>query len=175
MNWFTSDEHYNHTNIITKFVFRPFRDADNMNHILISRHNSRVATGDTVYHLGDFRVSNDGPSFQELVPQLNGRHVFIKGNHDKNNGVRGCQEYGVIQLYSEPVLLIHRPEDAVRLMEKLSIKIAFVGHVHEKWKFLPLPCGTLINVGVDQWDYYPIHAKQIFKALKGEQNGNAVR
>jgi len=31
MYWFTSDQHFNHANIIEKFVFRPFQDADQMN------------------------------------------------------------------------------------------------------------------------------------------------
>ena len=42
----------------------------------------------------------------------------------------------------------------------------FVGHVHEKWKFMKCEHGDMVNVGVDQWDFYPIDPKQIFKAYK---------
>jgi calcineurin-like phosphoesterase family protein len=59
-NFFTADEHHNHSSIITKFIFRPFRDAAHMNETLIQRHNSRVKPADTVYHLGDFKISNKG-------------------------------------------------------------------------------------------------------------------
>lgn len=81
-NWFTADQHFNHENIITKFVFREFRNSTDMNAELIKRHNSRVKAGDTVYHLGDFKMTNNGPNTHELLGKLNGRHVFIKGNHD---------------------------------------------------------------------------------------------
>lgn len=166
MNWFTSDEHYNHANIINKFIFRPFKNTEEMNSEIIRRHNSRVKNNDTVYHLGDFKFSSDGPNVYELIQQLNGRHVFIRGNHDKNNGLNSCLQYAVIQLYSQDVLLIHRPEDAMEIMFKTGIKMAFCGHVHEKWKMMKKDDTIFINVGVDQWDFYPIDSKQIFKAIK---------
>ena len=79
MYWFTSDTHYNHTNILTKFIYRPFPNTECMNKELIKRHNERVKDGHTVYHLGDFKVSSDGPTVHELRQQLNGNHVFIQG------------------------------------------------------------------------------------------------
>jgi len=168
MNWLTSDEHYNHANIITRFVFRKFRNVEEMNAELIKRHNSRVKDGDLVFHLGDFKLTNKGLNKFEIVRQLNGHHVFIAGNHDKKNGCNTPVKYIVMELFKEPVLLIHKPEDATELMQKLGIKKAFVGHVHEKWKMLKAEQGLLVNVGVDQWDYYPVDAKQIFKAIARE-------
>ena len=168
MNWLTSDEHYNHANIITRFVFRKFRNVEEMNAELIKRHNSRVKEGDLVFHLGDFKLTNNGLNKFEIVRQLNGHHVFIAGNHDKKNGCNTPVKYIVMELFKEPVLLIHKPEDATELMQKLGIKKAFVGHVHEKWKFKKTEQGLLVNIGVDVWDYYPVDAKQIFKAIARE-------
>lgn len=159
MYWFTADEHYNHTNIITKFVFRKFRDAEHMNREIIARHNSRVKNNHTVFHLGDFRVGG-GPSSFELMSQLNGNHVFICGNHDKNNGTNSPIRFCVIESYGKKMLLTHRPEDAEMIMAGGGIDLALVGHVHEKWTFRE----NMVNVGVDQWDYYPIDARQILKA-----------
>ena len=166
MYWFTADTHYNHSNIITKFIYRPFANTECMNRELIKRHNERVKDGHTVYHLGDFKVSSDGPTVHELRQQLNGNHVFIQGNHDKNNGCNTPLKYAVINSYGREVILTHKPEDADRLMGTLGIDLSFVGHVHVAWKFLHGVNGDMINVGVDQWDYYPIDAKQIFKAYK---------
>ena len=163
-NWFTSDEHYNHENILNLFVYRKFRDVAHMNNELIKRFNQRVKSGDTVFHLGDFKVSSSGPTAHELKAQLNGNHVYICGNHDKNNGCNSPLKYAVIELYSRQIIITHKPEDAGSLMFLLNIDLAFVGHVHEKWKFRKCENGDLVNVGVDQWDYYPIEAKQIFKA-----------
>ena len=168
MNFFTADEHYNHSNIISRFVFRNFRDSESMNAELIKRHNSRVGERDTVYHCGDFKLSSDGPNIHELIKQLNGRHVFIQGNHDKRNGTNTCLKYGIIELFNTGIILAHRPEDAVDMMRLCGIRMAFCGHVHEKWKFLKTDSGLLVNVGVDQWDYYPVDPKQIFKAIKKE-------
>lgn len=162
MYWFTGDQHFNHANIITKFVFRPFARSSDMNTEIIKRHNERVKPGHTVFHLGDFKVSADGPNVHELMGMLNGNHVFIRGNHDARNGLNTPLCHCIIQTYGKTILLVHRPEDAAMIMTGGGIDMAFVGHVHEKWKFRH----NMVNVGVDQWDLYPIDARQILKAYK---------
>lgn len=79
-NYFTSDEHYGHRNII-EYAGRPFKSVEEMDAALVFNHNRVVRPCDTVYHLGDFcwsdtRVGN-------YLAQLNGTHVLIPGNHDK--------------------------------------------------------------------------------------------
>lgn len=165
MYWFTADQHFNHENIITKFVFRKFNSVEHMNAEIIKRHNDRVKPFDTVFHLGDFRMSSQGPTSHELRKQLNGNHVFICGNHDKNNGTNSPLKYAIIETFRHRVLLIHNPEKAKEIMEWNQCDMCFCGHVHEKWKFRE----NIINIGVDQWDYYPIDAKQILKAYKKAQ------
>ena len=170
MNWFTADEHMNHANIITKFVFRPFKSAEEMNEVIIARHNERVKNNDMVFHLGDFKFSAQGPNTYELRKRLNGTHIFIRGNHDKHNGLNTPIRHMVIESYGKKILLIHRPEDAILIMDVYKdIDLAFVGHIHEKWKGKD----KMINVGVDQWNFYPIHAQQILKyysqVLKGRE------
>lgn len=164
MDWFTSDEHFNHENILRKFVFRPFPTVVAMNREIIDRHNARVSPGDTVYHLGDFKVSSAGQNFQGILKQLNGSHVFIQGNHDKRNGVPAHLDCALMRTFGQTVLLAHRPKDVEELRAQgLKFDFAFVGHVHATWKFSP----GMANVGVDAWDFFPVHAKQIFKAYKG--------
>lgn len=162
MYWFTSDEHFNHENIITKFVFRPFRNVEHMNEEIIKRHNSRVQANHTVFHLGDFKVSSQGPNTHELIKRLNGYHVFVRGNHDKNNGLNTPLRHCIIEAYGKRIVLVHKPDDAEMIMAGGGIDMAFVGHVHDVWKFN----GNMVNVGVDQWDFYPVDAKQILKAYK---------
>jgi calcineurin-like phosphoesterase family protein len=160
MNWFSSDFHFNHYNIITKFVFRPFRTVEEMNREIIARHNSRVKPDDNFFFLGDFKVTTQGQNFHELKKQLNGNHIFIRGNHDKNNGCNTAINYVVIQQYGKTVVLTHKAEDAEFMMQYRDIDFAFVGHSHDVWKFKE----NMVNVGVDQWNFYPVDAKQIFKA-----------
>src|SRR4030042_6752845 len=162
MYWFTGDQHYNHANIITKFVFRPFGCVEEMNAEIIRKHNERVKPGHTVFHLGDFKMTTQGPNVYELMKMLNGNHVFIRGNHDKNNGLNSPVTYCVLNIYGKNILLTHTALDAEMIMAGGGIAMAFVGPAPEKRKFRP----NMVNVGVDVWDFYPVDAKQILKAYK---------
>ena len=51
--FFTSDTHFNHTNII-RFCNRPFKDVTHMNETIIANWNSVVGPDDIIFHLGDF-------------------------------------------------------------------------------------------------------------------------
>ena len=138
-----------------------------MNATMLLRHNSRVKPGHTVFHIGDFKMSSQGPNVYELMKMLNGNHVFIRGNHDRNNGLNTPLKYCIIETYGKRIVLVHKPEDAEIILAGGGIDMAFVGHVHEKWKFRP----GLVNVGVDVWDFYPVDAKQILKAYKNWEMG----
>jgi calcineurin-like phosphoesterase family protein len=164
MNWFSSDHHFNHFNII-EYCNRPFLRWQEMNEVLIERHNSRVSANDTVFILGDFKFGSNGPNTYDLRKRLNGNLVFIRGNHDKNNGLNVCMERAFVRSFGQDFLLIHRPDDVLKVQDHFDF--ALVGHVHEKWKFRENERGDkLINVGVDVWDFYPVHLKQILKAYK---------
>lgn len=82
MIFFTEDEHYGHTNII-RFCDRPFENVQEMDTKLIRRHNEVVEVEDTVVHAGDFAWCKREKEAQAYVKQLNGRHVFIRGSHDR--------------------------------------------------------------------------------------------
>lgn len=159
MYWFTADEHFNHENIINLFVYRPFKSVEEMNNTIINRHNERVKANDTVFHLGDFKVTNQGDNAHDLEKKLIGKHIFIAGNHDRNNGCNSPIKHCVINTYGKTILLIHRPEDAEIILAGGGVDLAFVGHIHEKW----IVKNNMINVGVDAWDYYPVNAKQVLK------------
>ncbi len=160
MNWFTSDEHFNHYSII-EHTNRPFWRWQDMNAEIIKRHNERVRGSHFVYHIGDFKFGANGPNTHELLATLNGHHIMFLGNHDKNNGTNTILKYAIIKTYGKVILLTHRPEDALMMMsDNNGIDMAFVGHVHQNWKFRK----NLVNVGVDVWDFYPVDAKQILKA-----------
>lgn len=159
MNWFTADSHYNHFNIIDH-TRRPFWSWQDMNKVLIERHNSRVAPHHNVFIIGDFKFGANGSSVYDLCKELNGNKIFIRGNHDKNNGLNVIMESAIIKTYGKMILLVHKPDDAELIMAGGGIDMAFVGHVHGNWKFKK----AMVNVGVDVWDYYPVDAKQILKA-----------
>ena len=46
--FFTSDTHFNHTNII-RFCNRPFRNVDEMNETIVANWNATIGMDDTVF------------------------------------------------------------------------------------------------------------------------------
>ena len=83
MNFYTSDEHYCHKNVM-KYCNRPFDSVEQMNTVLIWNHNQKVGKKDKVYHLGDM-VFGKTEQWIDIVKQLNGKHYLIIGSHDKIN------------------------------------------------------------------------------------------
>lgn len=79
MIYFTSDNHFGHSNVID-FCGRPYSDVDTMNYELIQLWNSRVTGNDTVYILGDLIFRCEDP--ESILQQLKGKKHLIIGNHD---------------------------------------------------------------------------------------------
>lgn len=91
MNFFTSDTHFYHRDLILGGYFSPrdqFLTVEMMNDTIVANWNARVKPTDTVYLLGDIALAFDKPAKQamaqtlDLLNQLNGQIVIIKGNHD---------------------------------------------------------------------------------------------
>ena len=79
--FFTADEHYGYKNII-KYCARPFASVEEMDEEIIKRHNAVVTAADTVIHVGDFTLGKSADA-DAYIKRLNGKHVFLKGSHDK--------------------------------------------------------------------------------------------
>lgn len=85
--FFTSDEHYGHRNIID-YVKRPYRDTNEMKRDLIDRHNARITPGMAAqahtWHLGDiFWNTVSHAEASSIMHSLNGSHSLVLGNHDE--------------------------------------------------------------------------------------------
>lgn len=182
MNTFvTSDLHLNHANII-RYCKRPWLmkgDLDSngewinksisvdrclrMNMEIVRRWNERVKPEDLVFHVGDFCFRNAvyNTTAKEWEEHLNGKIIFIKGNHDKNNSTKTNIES--LQIYwADTLINIQHYPDRV----SGRCRINFVGHVHEYWKFRRVYIGGrntyLFNVGVDVNNFYPVTMDEAF-------------
>ena len=80
MNFYISDMHYGHANIL-RLCNRPFSDVYEMNKALIQNWNSAVTPYDTVYIVGD--VAWNVTEAIEFMHNCRGKKVLIVGNHDK--------------------------------------------------------------------------------------------
>jgi len=168
--WFTSDLHLYHTNIIT-YCKRPFKDAAEMNAVLVENWNKLVAPEDTVYNLGDLAVGFNqlGVSRDEmkaLVGSLHGKHILYRGNHDRSNTL--CRFLGVelapksltIEFGGKRFLLGHYPVPdggEAEQLDRRNCGYKLCGHIHAKW----LHQGRSINVGVDVRGFQPISTEEI--------------
>ena len=82
MNFFTSDMHLGHRNIV-EICSRPFPDVATMIDELIQRNNSMVTDRDDVWDLGDVAYRCSPWEVAESLKQLNGHRHILLGNHDK--------------------------------------------------------------------------------------------
>jgi len=158
--WFTSDEHYGHENVI-KFNNRPFENIHEMNDGLIKRHNEVVNKGDVVIHAGDFCWKNNEKGAKEFLDRLNGTHILLKGSHD-NWMNRSYHEMWTKTINKQLVVVCHY---AMRVWPRRHYgSWMLYGHSHGK---LP-DHGYSTDIGVDNWDYYPVSWDQIVELMKNK-------
>jgi len=128
VTWFTSDEHYDHSNII-EYCKRPFSDVNDMREALIRRHNQVVKKGDTVWHLGDFAMKTR--TVAEVLPRLNGEHHLLCGNHDecvnKKTGQLNLPKVTEYLRHGFRSVRVGEPFSPVRLYEDGSVGVALGG------------------------------------------------
>ena len=174
--WFTSDCHFGHENII-KYTKRPFKTLEEMNNTIATNWNSRVKPEDTVFHIGDFCFKNSPNGKEGAIhpssfyeKQLNGKIIFIKGNHDNNNSTNAIIDNAEIHYGGMDIFITHNPLDA-----DVFFKMNLVGHVHDKWKSEIMHGHgldtVLVNVGVDVWGFKPISIEEILKEYQRRLNG----
>ena len=162
--FFTADLHFFHKNII-KYCNRPFSSAEDMYDELIKNWNERVKNEDLVIIIGDFGFCN-ATQFETLNSHLNGRKIFIKGNHDSHNVVKTRINNLVYEWAGIEMFCVHNPKH-----HNDKYKINLVGHIHQHWKVKKIkklfrkPV-YLVNVGVDVWGFKPILMEEIMREIK---------
>jgi calcineurin-like phosphoesterase family protein len=190
--WFTSDQHFDHANII-RYCGRPFDSPEEMNSEIIARWNSVVADDDEVYILGDFAMGHKDESVS-YAAKLNGTKYLIPGNHDgvwEGNGDKRVQRW--TPLYESAGFIVAPPGLCEKLSDGTTVMMSHFpyhdierhadrfdgdwnpiddgktwlihGHVHQAWR-VDRP-RRQINVGVDMWDFYPVHEDTIAEIISG--------
>lgn len=188
MEYLTSDEHFDHENII-KYCNRPFSSVAEMNDRMVSEWNNIVMMNDTVYVIGDFALTSIERIYH-FCKILNGRKILIKGNHDRHT-IKKYKEAGFHNVAQQYRRTIQRPvwtaDDELTEPSMITWKFnlnhrppppnqskstdenndphswTLCGHVHEKWKIDR--DRKVLNVGVDIWNYKPITFDQIINEI----------
>lgn len=170
--FFTSDTHFNHGNII-KYCNRPFSSVEEMNEALIKNHNAVVGKNDFVIHLGDIAFGKDIHQTVALLSQLNGRKIFLLGNHDDSLLYGSIREKGLdfltfsrfqlapISIFGQHVVLCHFPMLSWERSYHGSIHL----HGHSHGNIPDDPLVRRVDVGVDCNNYTPVSWGDIKKKM----------
>jgi calcineurin-like phosphoesterase family protein len=185
--WFTSDTHYNHTNICratTRWtdadsVTRDFSSLEKMNETLVSNINKHVQQDDILIHLGDWSFGGF-ESIREFRDRIICQNIhLVLGNHDhhieKNVEYIQSMFLSVNQYLDLDVrrwvaqkkerfrfICMHYPIASWNGMNDEVIHLH--GHVHLP-KHLRLAAGKAMDVGVDGNDLEPISMDEVLRIM----------
>lgn len=194
--WFTSDLHFNHTNLLKLGRGRPFSSIEEHDETLISNWNKVVSKDDLVYILGDISINCNQDKLTNYFKKLNAAKHVILGNHDrkkemtfllKENLIQSIRDYHEIKYSigekSYKFILGHYPilefNGAFKTNGAL-VHIHCYGHTHgiNNYDRIYKKLGFLAyHIGVDTNNYTPIcidsiiekAEKQLVKFNKGKE------
>jgi calcineurin-like phosphoesterase family protein len=184
--YFTSDTHYNHTNIcrgVTRWtdaedITRDFKTLDQMNDRIVAGINAEVGQDDILFHLGDWSFGGF-EMIEQFRNRINCKNIhLILGNHDHHierdrEGIRrlftSVNQYLELEVkgndWEQNYVLMHYPIISWNKMNDGVIHLH--GHVHLSAD-RRIGKGKTMDVGVDGNGLNPLHTSDI-KRLMGNQ------
>lgn len=175
--WLVSDTHFGHEKTCTVFKrpdgspLRPFKDAEEMDRVMIERWNAVVKDEDRVYHLGDVAI---GRKHLWKCQALKGRKALVRGNHDIfktqdfiNAGFEEIHGVRVLNTNEDTrVILSHIP------LHPESVK-RFGCNIHGHMHGLQLDDPMYYCITVENTDFAPITLEEALKRWKTKARGHA--
>jgi calcineurin-like phosphoesterase family protein len=178
--YFTSDTHYNHTNIcrgVTRWtdaedITRDFKTLDQMNDRIVAGINTEVGENDILFHLGDWSFGGF-ESISKFRNRINCKNIhLILGNHDHHierdrEDIRrlftSVNQYVELEVNKQHnFVLMHYPIMSWNKMNDGVIHLH--GHVH-----LPpdrrIGKGKMMDVGVDGNGLDPISLNKVLTLM----------
>lgn len=155
-NYFTSDWHLNESRIFDFNPFyRPFKSIKEQNDCIINACNDMVGKYDTLVHVGDVAMDEDGVSLLDKIKCK--KRILIVGNYDED-------KLDLLSNYFDEVLQqtdmkINKTEYHINHypINYHPLKMNIVGHIHGLWKVQR----NMINVSCDAWHFKPISEQTI--------------
>lgn len=184
MDWYASDLHFNHHNILVFDPPRPFLTIEEHNEEIIRRWNCLVSPKDNCLLLGDLSFNTGLP----LVGRLNGKKKLIMGNHEHKNISEYLPYFEDIKAYREDkklgILFSHIPVHESQL-ERWKFNVH--GHTHSHnitkkeysataWtdsvcnyadlEYEEVPDKRYINISLEQTAYAPLSHDELMERVK---------
>lgn len=188
--WFTSDTHYNHSNICsatTKWsdsrLTRQFNSLEEMNQQIVDNINHAVGENDILIHLGDWSFGGF-EMIQEFRDRINCKNIhLVLGNHDHHIQNNKNNIRSLFKTVNEYLYLDLRIPNAKKEIDKYTIvglhypiaswngmndgAIHLHGHVHLP-HHLRIANGKAMDVGVDGNHLMPISIDEILTIMKDQ-------
>jgi calcineurin-like phosphoesterase family protein len=155
-----SDLHLDHKNII-RFCNRPFNSIEGMNKTLVFNWNKTIGKNDIVYFIGDLVCGKYSKPIDYWLNKLNGKFIFIKGNHEKPSNSIKFLQYKIIDYKGTKFYLTHDPKNVPTNWNGWAI----CGHHHNnRIREYPFINGHTkrINVSVELINYTPLNLDKLF-------------
>lgn len=155
-----ADLHLGHQRIIS-YCNRPFKSINEMDYTIIKNWNRMIKPYDKVFFLGDlsFRSHNT----EVWIPKLNGKIIFIKGNHDNFERIRPYKYY-ILKYKGINFYLTHSPYDIPPSWTSWAIH----GHKHNNnTRMYPFfnPITKRFNVSCELTGYEPVNMNDIVDVI----------
>lgn len=148
-----------------------YKNEVNMTDELIVEWNSKVGWNDLVIHLGDFGFEGKEEEMFEVVRQLNGTLLLIRGNHDTDaflnglerlNNVYVADDFGVVLRYEDKNLemfLTHYPV----MLDWSERRVSVHSHIHGKQPLF----NYMFNVAMDYTREVVTSEEELINRIEG--------
>lgn len=160
-----SDTHFFHSRLAFDFGLRThFKSIEEMNETIFNNWNNTISDDDYIFFLGDFVIGHEQKykTAQYIYDCLNGKKIFLKGNHDEHlkeyTKIPVMEDLLEIRYREKRILLNHEP------IYKFDQDLMICGHIHnneENGRLKP----NMFNVSVEMINYTPIHIDTIFEKV----------
>ena len=163
--FFTADTHFGHENMI-KYERCQFASTEDMDATIIKNWNNVVSKRDKVIVAGDVSFYNKEKT-AEIIQQLNGKKVLVKGNHDKRNN-SWWADVGFSEVSNYPIIckewIIVQHEPPTYINDAMPFFWIY-GHTHGTRMYSTVTKNTAC-VCVERWDYAPVQLEKIIELAK---------
>lgn len=177
MEWFTSDWHLGHRNLLSFGGRTEFSSIEEMNDIIVSNMLSVMKRNDSLYFLGDLAFNRDLilPTLR-LFKEKQIKFFWIVGNHDMKYKAEKfsdlCEKIELTHIFKKDKKVIHLSHFPMRLWHRsFDNTYHLYGHVHKFSKEIEMmkkDYGKSFNVNVEFNNYKPYSFDDIITIMNSK-------
>lgn len=171
--FFTSDLHFGHKLMFSKYRNTWSDSLNNMDDVMIHNINAMCSSRDILFILGDVSFRKEEET-RKLLRRLRPKLILIRGNHDKKNIPYDL--FTEVHTYHEITLALQNPHRQYRaILFHYPIRVwnkahygawHFHGHSHGNCE----PQGKMLDVGIDNHpEHRPFSIGEIEKIMETRQ------